>query len=370
MNVAIVINTSWNIYNFRKGLIQSLLLNGYKVTAIAPHDQFSDLLREIGCTFIPLKMDSRGANAVRDLQLIFELYGIYKKCKPDVILHYTIKPNIYGTLAAAMLQLPVINNVSGLGTIFLNKGASSFIARFLYKFSFRFPAKVFFQNPDDQKLFIDLQLVNPKITDLLPGSGIDPEYFKPISKQSQKGETMVFLMISRIIRDKGIVEFLDAAGQLKKSGIKADFRILGVLDPQHSRGIGKSEFEQKVQKNGAIYLGNAHDVRKFIADSDCVVLPSYREGTPRTLLEAASMGKPLIATDVPGCNEVLKAGYNGLKCEARNAGDLAKAMLEMTRLPLEKRNQMGENSRKLILERFDERYVSEKYLSAIKEILN
>ncbi|MCC6837812.1 MAG: glycosyltransferase, partial [Bacteroidia bacterium] len=159
MRVAIVLNTSWNIYNFRMNLIRSLQAAGHEIHTVAPVDEFTPKLIEAGCTHHALKMDSRGANPIKDLALIFELYATYKRIKPDVILHYTIKPNVYGALAAALLKIPVVNNVCGLGTVFLKDDLVSRFAMFLYKISFRFPKKVFFQNPDDLNLFLDKKLV-------------------------------------------------------------------------------------------------------------------------------------------------------------------------------------------------------------------
>src|SRR5687768_6928699 len=181
MRIALVLNTSWNIHNFRMGLVRSLLAQGHEVHTIAPKDDFTGLLQKEGCLHHNVRMDSRGANPIKDSALIVELFFIYRKIRPDIILHYTIKPNIYGTIAAALLRIPVINNVCGLGTVFLKDNLVSAIAILLYKISFRFATKVFFQNPDDQQLFIDKKLVSPNAVDTLPGSGIDLSRFQPIS---------------------------------------------------------------------------------------------------------------------------------------------------------------------------------------------
>src|SRR5688572_19509685 len=187
MRVAIVLNTSWNIFNFRMNLIRSLQAAGHEIHTIAPTDDYTTKLTEAGCTHHALKMDSRGANPIKDLALIFELYSIYKRVKPDVILHYTIKPNVYGALAASVLRIPAVNNVCGLGTVFLKNDLLSSLAMFLYRISFRFPKKVFFQNSDDLNLFLDKKLVPAKTVDILPGSGIDLEHFKPVNfKRNQK----------------------------------------------------------------------------------------------------------------------------------------------------------------------------------------
>jgi len=366
MKVAIVLNTSWNIYNFRMGLIKSMLEKGIEVYAIAPKDEYTQYLVDIGCHYERVRMDSRGANPFKDFALIIELFSIYRKIKPDLILHFTIKPNIYGTLAANMLKIPVINNVCGLGTVFLKNDLVSKVAIVLYKLAFRFPKKIFFQNTEDQQLFVERNMVDPNITDILPGSGIDFESFKP--KQQQQKDKFTFLLISRLITDKGILEYVDAVKKLKTKGLEAKFQLLGPKDPAHKRGIPVSIIDSWIKEGMVEYLGTTNDVREFIDRSDCVVLPSYREGTPRTLLEAASMGKPIVATDVPGCTNVVKDHYNGLLCKVKDSSDLADKMQQMYSLKESVRREMGENSRKLIEQKFDEQTVIHKYLQNIELI--
>ena len=363
MRVAIVLNTSWNIYNFRMNLIRSLQAAGHEIHTIAPVDNHTVHLTEAGCIHHPVKMDSRGANPIKDLALIVELYSIYKKVKPDVILHYTIKPNVYGSLAASFLKIPVVNNVCGLGTVFLKKNLISAVAMFLYKVSFRVPKKVFFQNPDDLKLFLDKKLVPTHTVDLLPGSGIDLERFKPITFTRNKQFT--FLLISRLITDKGILEFIDAVKRLRSEGLNARFQILGAMDPKHKRGIDKRIIKQWIDTGTIEYLGTTEDVRHFIQQADCIVLPSYREGTPRTLLEAASSAKPIIATNVPGCNQVVENQVNGLLCKLKDADDLADKMYTMAQFDDATLQHMGNSGRKKMETKFDESIVINKYLSAL-----
>lgn len=366
MKIAIVLNTSWNIYNFRKGLVEALLENGHKVVTIAPHDKYSDLLTQIGCEHFNVRMDSRGVNPIKDLLLILELYLKYKRAKPDVILHYTIKPNIYGTIAASLLGIPVINNVCGLGTAFLDKNFASRIAIQLYRFAFRFPKKIFFQNHDDMVLFRRKKMVKKGICDVLPGSGIDLNKFTPMNKK--KKEKFTFLLISRLIYDKGVIEYIDAVKELKEKGIDAKFQILGAIDEKHRRGIPRKIIDHWLKEGVIEYLGTTGDVRYAISNSDCVVLPSYREGTPRTLLEAASMSKPLIATNVPGCNNVVKDNYNGFLCRLKDSKDLAQKMEKLLHMPEEQIRAFGQNSRKEVEQKFDERYVINAYLNSIKAI--
>jgi glycosyltransferase involved in cell wall biosynthesis len=363
MKVAIVLNTSWNIYNFRMNFIKSLLAEGHEVHTVAPIDDYTSRLQQAGCIHHSVTMDSRGANPIRDFGLIIELWSIYRKLKPDIILHYTIKPNIYGTLAASMLKIPVINNVCGLGTVFLKKGIVSEIAMKLYRWAFRYPKKVFFQNSDDRKLFLDRKLVPSDIADLIPGSGVDLKRFTPGAPA--RNEKFTFLLISRLITDKGVLEFIEAVKQLQSKGLDAKFQILGPKDPKHKRGIQLKTIDEWIHSGIVEYLGTTEDVRQFINKADCVVLPSYREGTPRTLLEAASSAKPIIATDVPGCHHVVVDQFNGLLCKMKDVNDLADKMTIMAGLDQESLKEMGANGRKKMELEFSEDIVIRKYIEAI-----
>lgn len=364
MKIVISLNTSWNIYNFRMNFIKALIEQGHEVHTVAPADDYTHRLRAAGCIHHNVRMDSRGANPVKDFGLILEFFFIYRRIRPDVILQYTIKPNIYGTLAAALLRIPVVNNVCGLGTVFLKKGIVSTVAVLLYKMAFRYPKKVFFQNPDDYKLFLERRLVPSEIADLLPGSGVDLGRFHPVTYARNKEFT--FLLISRLITDKGILEFIEAVRKLKSKGLKAKFQLLGPKDPTHKRGI-KPRLIDEWDRSGLIeYLGTTDDVRKFIQEADCVVLPSYREGTPRTLLEAASSSKPIVATDVPGCHNVVVHNYNGMLCQTKNADDLADKMQAMADLDDQALKQMGQNGRRKMELEFSESTVIQKYIKAIQ----
>ena len=366
MKVAIVLNTSWNIYNFRMNFVRALLKDGHEVHTVAPHDNYTQYLTEAGCVHHNVTMDSRGANPIKDLALMVELWSIYRKMKPDIILHYTIKPNVYGTFAASLLRIPVVNNVCGLGTVFLKNNLLSKIAITLYRLSFRYPKKVFFQNPDDLNLFVTKKLVPQDSADLLPGSGIDLNRFTPA--EFSRNSKFTFLLISRLISDKGVFEFIEAVKQLKASGVDAKFQVLGAKDPEHHRGIKTAVIDSWIQENTIEYLGTTDNVREVIKQADCVVLPSYREGTPRTLLEAASTAKPIIATNVPGCNHVVEHGYNGLLCKLKDAKDLADKMLQMKSLDDETLKRFGLNGRQKVESEFDEALVIEKYIKTINAV--
>ncbi len=388
MHVAIVLNTSWNLYNFRRGLIDALLGEGHTVTLIAPEDEHSMLLRELGYNLITVPMDRRGIHPGRDLAYLRELYRVYRKVRPDVVLHFTVKPNIYGTVAAHALGIRAVNTVSGLGTVFLKKGAVSRVAQQLYRLTFRWADQVLFHNPDDYQLFVTRGLVSADKASVVPGSGVNVHHFAPPSLPPSPSSSVLrppsslplppsvlrspftFLVIARLLIDKGIVEYAEAARRLRQRGVRARFQLLGARDPQHRRGISNATIDSWINEGLIEYLGTSDDVRPFIAQADAVALPSYREGLPRTLLEAASMAKPLVTTDTPGCRHVVTDGHNGLLCRARDAADLADTMHRLQQTPLAERQQMGERGRVLVTQRFSEEYVISQYLSYCSSAIN
>jgi glycosyltransferase involved in cell wall biosynthesis len=344
--------------------IHALQADGHEIHTIAPVDSYTNKLKEAGCIHHKVRMDSRGANPLKDFALIVELGWIYNKVKPDIILHYTIKPNVYGTLAATILKIPVINNVCGLGTVFLKKNITSAIAIGLYRLSFRFAQKVFFQNPEDKELFISKKLVTEKAADLVQGSGIDTDHFS--ASNFTRNDQFTFLLISRLITDKGILEYISAIKKLKEKGRPFKFQLLGAADPKHSRGIQESIIKGWIDSNIVEYLGTTDDVRPFINSADCIVLPSYREGTPRTLLEAASSAKPIIATDVPGCHQVVQHGFNGFLCKLKDVDDLATKMEDMEQLSDQSLKLFGENGREKVKVSYNEKLVIDKYVNTIR----
>ena len=370
--IAIVINTSWNIYNFRIGLLKALQKEGCRVVAIAPTDAYSKKLEELGIKHYNIEINNKGTNPVEDAKLIFAFRKCYKEITPDVILQYTIKPNIYGSMAAGMLGIPVISNISGLGTVFLDNSFSSKIARFLYRIALKVPQKVFYQNAHDRELFVESGLVNKEKTDLLPGSGIDTEKFKPEVVRNESDGGVRFLFIARLVKDKGIVEYVTAA---KKILSTIDYQpttecaVLGAFYSGNPTAITEEEMKVWEEEGIVTYLGTSDDVGSVISEYDCIVLPSYREGLSRVLLEAASMAKPIIATDVPGCREVVDDGVNGYLCEVKSADSLVKQMEKMAALSDEARMEMGRRGRMKVVSEFDEQLVIEKYLGAIVSVV-
>ncbi|GCC51564.1 glycosyltransferase family 1 protein [Chryseotalea sanaruensis] len=346
--------------------VKALLEQGHEVHTIAPEDDYTKLLTAVGCNHHNVYMDSRGASPLKDFALMLELTMLYKKVKPDVILHYTIKPNVYGSMAAALAGIPAINNVCGLGTVFLKEGLVSKIAKFLYKISFRFPKKVFFQNPDDLQLFLDKAIIRDDKTELLPGSGIDLNQFEP--QPFKRNNTFTFLVVSRILFDKGIIEYIEAIKILKAKGVNAKFQLLGGKDPEHKRGIPLVDIDNWISQGLIDYLGKTSDVRPYLSAADCVVLPSYREGSPRSLMEAAAMSKPIVTTNVPGCNQVVVGGFNGLLCESHNPEDLADKMLQMMEFSDVSLQLMGECGRRKMELEFSDTIIVDRYTSVMKKV--
>jgi glycosyltransferase involved in cell wall biosynthesis len=364
--IIITINTSWNIFNFRVELLKALQKEGYKIVCVAPYDEYSKKLEELGFEYHEIKMNNKGTNPIEDMKLIRDYYALYKKINPDVILQYTIKPNIYGSIAARLLGKNVISNISGLGTVFLNDNLSSKIARWLYKVSL-VKNKVFFQNSEDKNLFVKNGLVKETQTDLLPGSGINTSIYKP-SEPLVQNDSPVFMMIARLVRDKGIGEYIEAIKEVKKTHPNIEFKLLGSLYPNNPTAISQAELDSWIEEDLVQYLGHSDDVKSEIEKVDCIVLPSYREGLSRVLLEAASLAKPIITTDVPGCKDVVDDSINGFLCEVKSSSSLANAIEKMIVLSSEDRKAMGQKGREKIIAEFDEQIVIDKYLKTIEDI--
>ncbi len=379
MKVVVVINTAWNIANFRLGLLRALRDAGHEVVAMAPPDAYVPVIEQAGFRFVPLQMDNQGTNPLRDLALFFRFLCVLRREKPNLFLGYTIKPNVYGSLAAQRLGISVVNNVAGLGTAFLSGSWLSRLILLLYRTAFKKSARVFFQNATDRQLFIDHGIVDSARTDLLPGSGVDLQHFAfaPIPESSKE---FVFLMVARLLGDKGINEYVEAARGVRarhderqctvliQKELTPRFLLVGEADAKNPTAITREQAEAWHREGVIEYLGKVDDVRPLLANAHCVVLPSYREGLSRALLEAAALGRPLIATDVPGCQEVVDDGVNGYLCQPRNAEDLSEQMLKIMQRTEAELAAMGAASRAKVEVEYSEEIVIRKYLDAIEEI--
>jgi glycosyltransferase involved in cell wall biosynthesis len=307
-------------------------------------------------------MNNTGSSPFQDLDLILQLIRLYGKIKPKIALHFTVKPNIYGSLVAGYFGIPSISTISGLGTVFLTSATLNKVVRFLYKVALKYPARVFFQNPDDLKVFQQGQLLTRSNYGLIPGSGVDIRRFKP--SKPPAAPPFVFLMMARLIEEKGIREYIEAAANLKAKGLAVKCLLLGTPEPNHKRGIPVKE----ITRGPVEYLGEVKDVKGYIENAHAVVLPSYGEGLPKSLLEAAAMEKPIIASNVPGCIEVVKEEINGLLCKPGDVADLEEKMEKMLDYSPQKLVDMGRTGRSLVKESFTEEKVVQVYMDAIKEI--
>ena len=359
-------NSAWNIVNFRRPLVDALRKAGWRVIALAPDDGHAAAVVALGAEFQPIGIASSGTSPIADGRLFVEYLATLRRLRPQAFLGFTVKPNIYGSLAARLLGIRTINNISGLGTAFMTGGALNRLVTALYRLALRKSHRVLFQNPEDQSLFVEKGLVRPGQTALVPGSGIDLRHFQPPAEAPARQKPFRFLFVGRLLRDKGLIEFAEAARLLRPAWPEAQFAILGFAGSDNRSAVPIAEVERWQREGIVEYLGDSADVRPFLRDADCVVLPSYREGLPRSLLEAAAMARPMIATDVPGCRELVAHGDNGLLCEARSPASLAAAMEAMLRLGPEERQAMGRRGRQRVERQFDQQIVVDAYLEALR----
>jgi glycosyltransferase involved in cell wall biosynthesis len=367
--LALSINASWNVLNFRRGLVSALREAGWHVVALTPADSYADRLAEIDVEHVPVAIDSAGLSPLADLRLLARYRRLLKRISPAAYLGYTAKPNVYGSLAAQALGIPVINNISGLGTAFIDRGPASLVLPLLYRLALRRSATVFFQNPEDRGLFIARKLVPEARVRLLPGSGIDLARFAPTVAERAAAELFTFLLPGRLLWQKGVREYVEAARLVRREAPETRFQLLGFLDVANVSAVGRRDVDSWEDEGLVEYLGHTDDVRPYFAAADCIVLPSYREGLPRSLLEGAAMAKPLIATDVPGCRQAVEHEANGLLCAVRDPRALAEAMLAMIRTSSERRAQMGEAGRRRVERDYGEETVTEAYLQALDDAL-
>jgi len=371
--IIICLNTAWNIYNFRTGLIRALVAQGYEVVAVAPYDEYVPLLNGLGCRFVNFPIDNQGTNLWRDFLLLWRFWKLFRREGPHVYLGFTVKPNIYGSLVAHAIGIPVINNIAGLGAAFKKNGWLRWFVTTLYRLALRKSKKVFFQNSDDQKMFIEAGLVRKACAALLPGSGIDLQHFSSrvqvVDFGGDRSRRFQFLLHARMLWDKGVGEYVEAARLLRGNVQGVDFLLMGFLNVPNPAAIPESVMNAWVSEGCIKFIESTDDVREAIAEADCIVLPSYREGIPRSLLEAAAMAKPIITTDVSGCRDVVTDGVNGFLCKVGDAEDLARCLEKMVNLAPASRVAMGAAGRLKMEQHFDDRIVFAKYIDALGSIL-
>lgn len=402
--VIITANSSWNIYSRRK-LIQSIQNEGFETICMGAtgsmtgvkrtgreensgsgtagtygkEDKYSRLIQQdLNSSFISLPMEGDGTNPVKDMRLLLTFIKIYKKLKPAAVLHFNNKPDIYGSLAASLCSIPSFNNITGLGVVAEKKGLTAKIVYTMYKAAFLSKkAFVFFQNNSDRDFFMLKSLCRAEKTEVIPGSGVDVDFFRPDFHdledkgipRNEKNETR-FLFSGRLLISKGCGDFLEAAATVKAEYPSACFDLIGEHDAANPIYIPAEQLETAVKTGTATWHGLTDDVRPFIKKADCVVLPSYyREGVPRVLLEAAAMGRALIAADCPGTREPVENCVNGYLCRPADPRNLAEKMKAYISLPETEKKRMGEASRKIAETRFSDTIVVEAYLKHLRGLL-
>jgi glycosyltransferase involved in cell wall biosynthesis len=364
--IAVSANLAWNLVNFRSGLIADLIAQGFKVHAIAPADPAMEArLKALGCGFTSVSIDASGLSPIRDFGTFLALRRIIAELKPAAWLSWTIKPNVYGSLAAGMAGIAALPNVSGLGTAFIRRNLLTVVAKGLYRLGFRQSPCVFFQNHDDRDEFVAGGIIRSDQARILPGSGIDPNAWSP--PPGGRRNPRRFLMLSRVVADKGVREFVEAARLVKAKYPDARFILMGELAVANRTAIPHSEVRSWLAEGSIEHLAAVDDVKPQIAEADFVVLPSYREGLSRVLLEAAAMGRPIVTTNVTGCRDIVSDGKNGFLCEPRNAASLAEALERAARVTDTEWLDMSNAGRERVVADFSQTRVSGLYMRALAD---
>ncbi|MBO7361169.1 MAG: glycosyltransferase family 4 protein [Clostridia bacterium] len=366
-HIIFVGNYSLGMYRFRGDLISALLAAGQRVTVLLPDAEYADEIKSLGASLVMTPMDRRGMNPFRDLSLLSFYKKTFRELRPDAVVTYTIKPNIYAGRAAASLGIPFVANITGLGTAFEKPGPLRTLVTLMYRSSLKRAGRVFFENSVNRQIFIERRIVREEQTVLLGGAGVNTEVFplQPFSVRDKTDDSRFrFLFIGRVMREKGIDELLRAMRILRDRGVGCVLDIVGITEEDY-----KAEFAEASAEGWLCDRGFQKDVRPFIAGCDCFVLPSWHEGMANTNLEASSSGRPVITTDIPGCREEVVPGITGWLVPPKDAGALADAMEQAARLDAEKLRAMGREGRRYVTEHFDKRAVVAETVGVINELI-
>lgn len=366
-----IVNQAWVAWKFRSRLMRHLRATGWRVVLVTDttdshvgNDAFVDVCDAV----IHVPLTATRVNPLADIATFFGYVGALRLARPQVVLNFTIKPNIYGSLACRVLGIPAINNVTGLGTVQRSGALVTAVVRLLYRWAFRRASWIFFQNPDDARSMVAQGLIPSGRWSVLPGSGVDTARYRPMApRRAPPG--LRFCMLSRLLRDKGVVEFAEAARRVRAVHPDARFELWGILDEVDPRCVPRALIEQWESEHLLTFHGEARDALEAFADVDVVVLPSYYpEGVPRTLLEASSMALPTITTDTPGCREAVLHGQTGLLCTPRSVESLVGAMLRLLTVDRSALHAMGAAARRMVLQRFDEQIVLDQYTLGLASV--
>lgn len=367
--IAVVGSFAESLINFRGPLLQAMVDRGHRVVACAPAASTAvvESLAAMGVAYRDVPLKRAGMRLDQDLRALCSLVSLFQELRPDVVLTYTIKPVTYGLLAARLSRVPRrFAMITGLGYAFIAAGLRARLvgtaARSLYRWSLKGADRVFFQNPDDRALFQRLRLLRgPDQVVMINGSGVDLEAFRPAPLPKKPAS---FLLIARLLREKGVREYIEAARQMRAKGVEATFHLVGWLDQGSPAAISERELHGWVADGVVHYHGHLDDVRPAIANASVYVLPSYREGTPRTVLEAMAMGRPIVTTDAPGCRDTVQHGVNGFLVPIKDATALAQAMEFFVKEP-GLAHTMGRESRRIAEERYNVHHVNRVILDAM-----
>lgn len=360
--IVILSNHHAYTYNFRKEIIQELLDEGYQIFLVLPYGEKVEMLKEMGCKFIDLPLDRRGINPITDMKLLVNYYQIIKRINPDAVLSYTVKPNIYGGIVCRLQNIPFFPNVTGLGSAVESKSYLQKVLIQMYKFAFKKASCIFFQNEENQKFFQQYRIVKGKYK-LIPGSGVNLEKFK-FSSYPEQSSYIKILFIGRIMKDKGIEELIEAAKIIKSKRKNVLFDAVGFYEKAYATKAKKLN-ESKIIR----FHGVQDDVQKFIKESNVVILPSYHEGMANVLLEASSIGRPIIASSIPGCKETFDEGVTGFGIKPKNVESIVKVINKFIDLSYEKKKMMGISARKKMETKFDRKEVVSAYITEIEKAL-
>jgi glycosyltransferase involved in cell wall biosynthesis len=368
IKIAIIENNIIAVNSIREKLIRAFMEKGYEVIILTSGTfQQMQAAKEKG--FNVIDVGSSTQNPADILRYLFRIYKAIKRSRVNACLTFTIRPAIWGNIITRVLKIPTITNITGIGPLFEKDNIAYRGARVLYRFALKKTIKIFFQNLDDMAIFVEKRFVNPAVAERIPGSGVDHDQYQPRKRKNNAGK-FNFIFISRLVKDKGIREYVNSAKMLKKELPDVAFNVLGPIWQQNLKNntVTEAEINGWVEEGLINYLGETRDVREFIAETDCVVLPSYREGLSNVLLEASSMEKPCITGNVTGCKEIVEDGVTGYLCRVQDAYDLAVKMKMMYNLPEEKRAEMGKNARQKVIMEFDKKIVIDAYLKAVAQV--
>jgi glycosyltransferase involved in cell wall biosynthesis len=365
--IAFVSNSLWSIFHFRIHIIRILADKGYDVTVIAPPDQsLAAAIVKEKVTFIALKnLHPRKMLPWQEWRLYKELKTLYISIRPDLIFHYTIKPNIIGSLAAGSAKIKSIAIITGLGYTLVNNRKTSFFIRPLYTKALKNPAEIWFLNEGDRAFFVSAGMAPASKTFMLPGEGVDTDFFAPTSNTIMPEQPFRFLMISRVLNNKGVNEYVEAARRFSAINPSVQFVLMGKYEEDSPDAVSGEIFTDWLNKKTIHYLPYSNNVKEEISKAGCIVLPSYAEGLSVSLMEAAAMAKPLIASDVSGCRELVIDKVNGFLCEPRNVDDLVEKLKMMISLSVADRMEMGTRGRNMIREKYAVGIISDIYMRKI-----